>query len=470
MVKISNKLKVSIVALCLLSVLLGAYIGYSATPPSTFYLSSGVYPGAPSYTIWREGGNYFAKDPNGLIVFSGSNPSAVINACIQSMDSNTEGYLGGKIFLRNGQYDLTTPIVIDRFNIQIEGEGRATELRATIENMTLVQMYGENLHDIRIANLIFYNPNWQTWRNATGIFIDTVHEGIESNIIYNVVLENLNFLELNGITTPISGYAGNYTHHHLIHSEFHKCVFYNCPHYGIRLFNALDVVITENYMDFGVDRERSGTVGINITARPGGESLGHQIYSTRILYPEYGIFIKDGFEGWFDQVITDLCINYGVYLKNANRSEWNGLYASTNATADSYGLYLDNSYLNRFLGCTFYNCHYGARSCTGTASLYNVFSGTISMGNTEDWYNIYDYDKFSACNYKIQNAGFFVCNNGTWIEHGLAGTPDVIQLTLTGANGYAWVGDKNTTKFQVYGSIPTDMNGYFYACMSEHLP
>jgi len=58
------------------------FYAFAATPSSTFYISSGVYPGAPSYTIWKEGANYFAKDVNGMLKYSGTNASQIITNCI----------------------------------------------------------------------------------------------------------------------------------------------------------------------------------------------------------------------------------------------------------------------------------------------------------------------------------------------------------------------------------------------------
>jgi hypothetical protein len=47
---------------------------------------SGVYPGAPSYTIWTDGaGNYFAKDAYGNLAFSGTNASYVIQSAIYAL-------------------------------------------------------------------------------------------------------------------------------------------------------------------------------------------------------------------------------------------------------------------------------------------------------------------------------------------------------------------------------------------------
>ena len=84
---IKKTLKVSLIFLAI-GLMLGALIVFAATPSSTFYISSGIYPGAPSYTVWKEGGDYFAKDARGLIAYSGTNASEIME---DSIAAQSEG-------------------------------------------------------------------------------------------------------------------------------------------------------------------------------------------------------------------------------------------------------------------------------------------------------------------------------------------------------------------------------------------
>jgi len=45
-------------------------------------------------------------------------------------------------------------------------------------------------------------------------------------------------------------------------------------------------------------------------------------------------------------------------------------------------------------------------------------------------------------------------SNGSYVAHGLAGTPDYTIITLEN-QGYGWVGNKNSTHIQLYFSVPT---------------
>jgi len=136
-----------------------------ASPLSTFYLSGGVYPQG-FYTVWNEGSTYYAKNRYGFLEFSGTNASQVVNSCIDAFRSDEApyGYIAGIIHFANGKYVFTHPIVIDRPNVIIEGEGRATEFRPSGNVESLIHIYtptdsASNTHAIVIRNLIFYNPS-----------------------------------------------------------------------------------------------------------------------------------------------------------------------------------------------------------------------------------------------------------------------------------------------------------------------
>jgi len=92
----------------IIGVLLGAYIGYALTPTTTFTISPGVYPGAPDYTIWKEGSNYFAKNSNGELEFSGTNATQVIiNVFSSASDGDT-------VYIKKGSYPVTARIWVNK--------------------------------------------------------------------------------------------------------------------------------------------------------------------------------------------------------------------------------------------------------------------------------------------------------------------------------------------------------------------
>lgn len=113
-----------------LGILLGSLVAYAATPSSTFWISSGVYPGAPSYTVWKEGSNYFAKDAYGEIQYSGTNISEIVENSINVVHANGNG----TIFFKPALYYFDSPIIM-KSKVSLIGEGIgfdiATELTGT---------------------------------------------------------------------------------------------------------------------------------------------------------------------------------------------------------------------------------------------------------------------------------------------------------------------------------------------------
>lgn len=99
-----------------LGILLGSLVAYAATPSSTFWISTGVYPGAPSYTIWKEGSNYFAKDAYGEIEFSGTSEVEILQDAHDSLTT------GGKILLMTASYTFDAPFNVTNYGIILEGE------------------------------------------------------------------------------------------------------------------------------------------------------------------------------------------------------------------------------------------------------------------------------------------------------------------------------------------------------------
>jgi len=110
--KIKENVKIAIVTF-LIATILGIYIGHALTPTTTFTISPGVYPGAPDYTIWKEGSNYFAKNKYGEIEFSGTNKTEIVQNAI---DAIPEG-VGGVVVLQNFYIDdyqkLSIPLNVE---------------------------------------------------------------------------------------------------------------------------------------------------------------------------------------------------------------------------------------------------------------------------------------------------------------------------------------------------------------------
>ena len=177
--QISLKKATTIILVSVLLTVIGSYYAFAATPTSTFTISPGIYPGAPSYTIWKEGNTYFAKNSNGKIEFSGTNASQVINQAKVS---------GGVIFLKEATYTLTDSIDLTGYdNLSIVGEGRGTVLYLA-DGVNKPVIYAKESSGIVIKNLKIYgNKVGQT--GGTGVS-GIRFQGVTNFIIEKVWIEN----------------------------------------------------------------------------------------------------------------------------------------------------------------------------------------------------------------------------------------------------------------------------------------
>jgi len=98
-------LRTYLVSIIFIAIILLSFANFvlSQTSGDRFTISPGVYPGAPSYTIWREGSNYYAKDLYGKINYFGSNASQVLQNAIND----------GSTILIRGEILLLAKIVLE---------------------------------------------------------------------------------------------------------------------------------------------------------------------------------------------------------------------------------------------------------------------------------------------------------------------------------------------------------------------
>jgi hypothetical protein len=182
-----NLKKVVVVQFLLIGLLLGSLIYVIASPNGTFTISPGVYPGAPSYTIWEDGGTYYAKDAYGALTF-GTNANQISQNVINALPS------GGMIFYKRGNYTFDSPLSITTNAIKIIGEewgstilkytgtgafitvgdGTNAIWKVTIKSLTLDGDGRETaIHAKAPAQCVFEDLYLEDWSTGYGILIDT---------------------------------------------------------------------------------------------------------------------------------------------------------------------------------------------------------------------------------------------------------------------------------------------------------
>jgi hypothetical protein len=139
--QVSLKWAIALVLIaCLVSSSIVYYV-FAVSPSSAFTISGGIYPGAPSYTVWYEGGYYFAKDANGEIDYSGTNASQIINYAITATYANG----GGTVFLK--EVELPDDVTI------------GNNIRVIEEYQGIQKVYWGNW-GIQVAPPISINPRY----------------------------------------------------------------------------------------------------------------------------------------------------------------------------------------------------------------------------------------------------------------------------------------------------------------------
>jgi len=204
-----KNLYIAVSTVVIISLLAGVYVVYSQTPSSTFWLSAGIYPQA-NYTIWFETPNYFAKDLNGEIEFSGSNGSLLLQNCIDQLVSEGSAYAYGMIdvsariqFLSSITLDSAIDLT-DIINLEFMGVGRDNGIELIVE-------HNENIaFDLTNSRFIFFrNLSVRVSSGYRPSVVLYLARGTLANSIGDSGFYNVNFRDQGGVVTAfVYNYGG----------------------------------------------------------------------------------------------------------------------------------------------------------------------------------------------------------------------------------------------------------------------
>jgi len=163
-----------VIALCMTFVL-------SAPNSSIFTITSGIYPSAPTYTIWEEDSVYYAKSAYGKIDFSGDDPAQIAQDCIDTIGVAIKG----DIDFTSGIFNFKKTVTVTKYKT-ISGSGIST-LIATHSNIGAFNITGDEvtIRDMKIAN--YYENNTKSGIHIhkvpnvwlTNLFISDFYIGIK---------------------------------------------------------------------------------------------------------------------------------------------------------------------------------------------------------------------------------------------------------------------------------------------------
>lgn len=181
--QIWRRSKIPLVAVFIAGILLGAVVVYSQIPVQSLTISRGIYPAAPTYTIWKESSTYYAKDASGLIAYSSTNASAVINACYSQA--------GVTVFLKSGEYWLIASILMQYNNTWLLGENKEATILRTSSNIDIIKITPASLghmENAKVANVLLRGMGagcTSMGINATGRVYYSTFEHITAEYCYN---------------------------------------------------------------------------------------------------------------------------------------------------------------------------------------------------------------------------------------------------------------------------------------------
>ncbi len=191
-----SKLRTAIVVQSFIIALLVISLAYVyGQTGGTFIISEGIYPHGVSYTIWKEGTTYYAKNAYGNIDYSGTNASEIIISAWNTLTT------GGILYFKQGTYTIDVQLSIPYNDIQLTFEkgailelGANTNLLSFNEKERITIISGEldgkkatynsdnwngiigQTTDSRIKDLYIhdFNGNGIFVPNATNLVLDSV--------------------------------------------------------------------------------------------------------------------------------------------------------------------------------------------------------------------------------------------------------------------------------------------------------
>lgn len=423
------------IALVLVAILVSSTIVYTfaVSPGSTFTISLGIYPGAPSYTVWREGSNCFAKDVNGFIAYSGTNAGQIINWALGNL---TSGRTWKEKVLLKGNFPLTIPLSLASYTI-LDIQGKLT-VATNIDAIQIIGTVGTYKVFVDVCNGIIVGP---------GVPIATSNVGINVSYTEHVIIEKVD------VSLFYRGIQWNYCYegNGVFKSEFHNNVYNNINLYQTNALTILSCVLHDASDVDGAAlmiEYRSGLNNILSCIIEGNKGMG--------------AWIKDSHDNLLEGNWFENCQSVAIYESYADGEEkyvgnnrfLNNYFDSNdgNVTLRRSQITLYKSLGDKIIGNTFFNgagytytqaailLESGAQDTEVDLNKHDAGTGTMAFivnsgTRTKFWRNP---------TFVTENSGSALILNGhtnVTFAHGLAGSPVLVTLGATQAEvaGAWWI-------------------------------
>jgi len=416
----------------------GVFYVLGATPSTPSGMSPGLYPGAPSYTIWKEGSNYFAKDAGGLLKYSGTNASQITKNCIDALPAE-----GGLIHFTSGYFYFTHTIVIARNNVHIDGEGSDNTrlLLSNAANCHLFSITPATLKNfISIRNLSLKGNKANQVGQSHGIYI----YGYAGDIfLTDLYIDDFNSSGI--FVLPISRVWNLWIKNCLIEGNTEEGIYLKA-HVAIHF-----VHITGNYLHGnknGIRIQNNTGRAINIEENIIKENQEHGIL---LEGAQYVNIIGNQI---FDNSVKTTATYDGVYV---------GIYTTNNA----YNINIEDNIITNqgFNNKQRYGINVADLSdnltIQGNNLVNNALAGmNVSTGacaSSEIHHNL---------GFNTENSGSAIISSSTvvTVNHGLVATPTSVTVTMgSSGTGDYYISDLTSTQFTVHVTSSGTYTVYWYA-------
>lgn len=381
--------KLVVVNFCILLVLSMGMYAFAATPTSTFWISSGIYPRS-EYTIWKEGDNCFAKDKNGQLDFDGTNASDVIGNALNAL---TVGRPSKETVTIIGLYTITATIKIPSYTHLDLTEAKfvVSPSGSTFQVFENEDTVSGNSHISIEGGIIDGNRGETRGTSGDGIFFNQVQDfWIKDVTIYNARTDGIAFLGcIYGTVTNTkitnAGYRGIY-----IHSSFQI----ECSDITIVLTDGDGVGVTQSSSNIEFTNLISSNSTYSGMAVDWGSNNVH-VTNGVFKYCDYGIEINGTSYSSFTNIVVQDNNNSGIGIYRIGTTPTNNIFDNViainngrNVSGDArYGIWL-NGANNTILTNVIADATVGSTQQWGIYetndwgnSMYNIISVTKAWGN-----------------------------------------------------------------------------------------
>jgi len=446
-VKLDKKTLVTALTFLLIGIIVTSVVWVYASPTNTFYISGGVYPQA-SFTVWKEGSTYYAKNAYGQIVYSGTDADVLINNVISNAPE------GSEIYLKNADYYIDASVIIDK-SLSFIGESVYEDgflaWKGVLNPDLPIELGGTVLR--------------VTANNTRGI---TIQGEVTSVIIKNIGIQFDVEDTLEGLVILPAG--SGYGRKGLAYGELENIAVYGNDGESY----AFDL---KNFMLIKAERLRSWGGGFMFlqVAESGDINWGNSVFeqcftfTTKTMGASKPIFYIStaNISGIMNLLLFErLQINswadnyapYGMLLEYGSYITFVGLDIETDIQIPVQ--IEDNSDFVTFIGGLVWSSNTTSKIVVDATSDYVSFRGmtlavnSLDISGTNFW--------VETTEFKSANSGSASLATGATVSHGLVGTPTSVVLTMSVSED-VWATALGATTFTVNFDGGGTQTVYWYA-------